>query len=304
MPAKGMAQGPNDIVTLVRIGVQLPEVERVVRWPEVSAIARAAEESGFESIWAGDHLLYRGGGRSERGPFDVWTQLAAVAAITSRVRIGPLVAATAFHAPGLIARMAASIDEISGGRFVLGLGAGWNEAEFRAFGFPFDRTASRFEEAFEIVRRLLAGERVTFHGQFQNVDDAVVLPRPARRIPLMIGSNGDRMLAAALTHVDAWNTWFTSYGNTAEGFATLSKKIDAACERSGRAPSDIARSACVLVSVDGGSERPHDVLPVAIGSLRAHIGDLAAAGADEAILVVDPITERSVRALAPVIVDL
>src|SRR5438309_8034487 len=143
----------------MRVGVQLPEVEREVRWPEVAAIARAAEETGFESIWVGDHLLYRGGGGPERGPWDAWTQLAALASITSRVRLGPLVAATAFHAPGLIARMAASVDEVSGGRLVLGLGAGWNEPEFRAFGVASDRLASRFEEAFEIVRRMIAGER-------------------------------------------------------------------------------------------------------------------------------------------------
>src|SRR6267143_2328074 len=162
--------------SVVRVGIQLPEVERDVRWPEVAAIARAAEESKFDSIWVGDHLLYRGGGRPERGPWDAWTQLAALAAITTRVRLGPLVAATAFHAPGAIARMAASIDEISGGRFTLGLGAGWNEPEFRAFGFPFDRTVSRFGESFDIVRRLLAGEHVTFDGEFQHVDDAVILP--------------------------------------------------------------------------------------------------------------------------------
>src|SRR5262245_46165122 len=187
------------------VGVQLPEVEREVRWPEVRAIALAAEESGFESVWLGDHMLYRGGGRPERGPWDVWTQLAGLAAVTERVRLGPLVAATAFHAPGLIARMAASIDEISGGRFVLGIGAGWNETEFRAFGFPFDRLVSRFEESFEIVRRLLAGEHVTVAGQFAAVEDAVLLPRPARRVPLMIGANRPRMLRIALPHADAWN---------------------------------------------------------------------------------------------------
>ena len=123
----------------MRIGVQLPEVERVVRWDEVAAMARAAESVGYRSLWVGDHLLYRGEGRPERGPWDAWTQLAALAAITTRVTVGPLVAATAFHAPGLVARMAASIDDISGGRFVLGIGAGWNETEFRTFDFPFDR---------------------------------------------------------------------------------------------------------------------------------------------------------------------
>ena len=100
-------------MTRLPIGVQLPEVEREVRWPELLAIARTAETAGFDSIWVGDHMLYRGDGRPERGPWDVWTVLAALAASTERVRLGPLVASTAFHPPGLIARMAAAIDEVS-----------------------------------------------------------------------------------------------------------------------------------------------------------------------------------------------
>jgi len=289
----------------VRIGIQLPEVEREVRWLEVAAIARAAEESTLESIWVGDHLLYRGEGRPERGPWDSWTQLAALAVLTKRVRLGPLVAATAFHAPGVIARMAASIDEVSGGRFTLGLGAGWNEPEFRAFGFPFDRTVSRFAESFEIVRRLLAGEHVTFNGEFHSVDDAVILPPARRRVPIMLGSNGARMLGIALPHVDAWNTWFTSYGNTVEGFANLRGDIDAACVRAGRDPAEIVHSACVLVRAgDGPGERPHDVPPVALKLLPEHLGLMAEAGADEAILVLDPINERSTRRVANAIVDL
>ena len=281
----------------MRIGIQLPEIERLVRWGEVVAIARSAEESGFDSIWVGDHLLYRGDGRPDRGPWDAWTQLGALAAATRRVTLGPLVAATPFHAPGLVARMAASIDDVSGGRFVLGLGAGWNEPDFQAFGFPFDRLASRFEESFEVIRRLLAGERVSFSGRFVTVEDAVVLPRPARRIPLMVGSNGERMLGVTLPHVDAWNTWFTSYGNTAEGFARLHEQVSAVCRRVGREPREVARSACVLVTVDGGGERPQDVPAVPAERLIPHLGEIAEAGADEAILVLDPITERSVRHL-------
>jgi len=217
----------------MRVGVQLPEVERDVRWPEIAEMALAADEVGFASIWVGDHLLYRGGGRPARAPWDVWTQLAALAQLTHRVDLGPLVASTAFHPPGVLARMAASIDEVSGGRFIFGIGAGWNEAEFRAFAFPFDRLASRFEESFEIVRRLLAGEVVTFSGEFHRVEDAVLLPRPARRVPLMVGSNGARMLAATLPHVDAWNTWYSGHGNTSDGFAKLNAEIDAACVRLG-----------------------------------------------------------------------
>ena len=289
----------------MRIGVQLPEVEREVRWPEVAAIARAAEESQFDSIWVGDHLLYRGGGRPERGPWDAWTQLAALAVLTSRVRLGPLVASTAFHAPGAIARMAASIDEISGGRFTLGLGAGWNEPEFRAFGFPFEKTVSRFEESFAIVRRLLAGEHVTFKGEFHSVDAAVLLPPPRRLVPIMLGSNGARMLGIALPHVDAWNTWFSSYGNTVDGFANLRGDVDGACVKAGRDPAELTHSACVLVRVgDGTGGRPNDVPPVPLKELVSHLRLLAEAGADEAILVLDPIDERATRQVANAIVDL
>ena len=272
----------------MRIGVQLPEVERDVRWPEYVAMARAAEESGFDSIWVGDHLLYRGDGRPERGPWDAWTLLAGLACVTERAAIGPLVACTAFRDPGLLARAAAAVDELSGGRLVVALGAGWNETEFRAFGIPFDRRVSRFEEAFEIVRRLLAGERVSFEGRFHRVEDAVLLPPPARRPPLMVGSIGPRMLAATLPHVDAWNCWWEQYGNTAEGFAELAARI---------APG-VERSACVLVAVDGGrGERRHDPPPVDARWIAGHLRELADAGADEAILVVDPIDERSIRLL-------
>jgi alkanesulfonate monooxygenase SsuD/methylene tetrahydromethanopterin reductase-like flavin-dependent oxidoreductase (luciferase family) len=275
----------------LRVGVQLPEVERVVRWPEYVAMARAAEEVGFDSIWVGDHLLYRGDGRPERGPWEAWTLLSALAASTERVRLGPLVACAAFHPPAVLAKMAATLTEVSAGRFVLGLGAGWNDTEFRAFGIPFDHRVARFEEAFEIVRRLLAGERVTFAGTYYTLEDAVLLPRPARRVSLMVGSRGPRMLRASLPHVDAWNCWYDWYGNSADGFAELSAPLE----------GSFSRSACVLAAVDGGvGERPHDpdAPPVDARRLADHLRELADAGADEAILVLDPITEASVARVA------
>jgi alkanesulfonate monooxygenase SsuD/methylene tetrahydromethanopterin reductase-like flavin-dependent oxidoreductase (luciferase family) len=274
----------------MQVGVQLPEVEREVRWPELVAIARAAEGVGFDSIWIGDHMLYRGDGREERGPWDVWTTLAALAASTERIRLGPLVASTAFHPPGLIARMAASIDEVSAGRFTLGVGAGWNETEFRAFGIPYDRRVARFEEAFTIIRRLLAGERVTFEGTFYRVEDALLLPRPARRVPLMVGSAGPRVVGFASPHADWWNCWYSQYGNSPSGFAELS----------GRFAGEFKRSACVLVALGGAGERPFDesAPPVEPTALPEHLDALAEAGADEAILVLDPIDARSVEAVA------
>jgi alkanesulfonate monooxygenase SsuD/methylene tetrahydromethanopterin reductase-like flavin-dependent oxidoreductase (luciferase family) len=281
----------------VKVGVQLPEVERVVRRDELAAMARAAEETGLDSVWVGDHLLYRGDGRPERGPWDCFSTLAFLAAVTERVELGPLVACTAFHPPGILARMFAALAELSGGRVVAGVGAGWNATEFAAFGLPFDHLVSRFEEAFTVVRRLLAGERVTFHGRFHEVEDAVLLPPPMYRPRLLIGANGPRMLAITLPHVDAWNTWYTHYGNTAEGFAAHNAGISAAAERAGRDPAEIERSACVHVEVEPAGERPRDVEPVRLGDLRAHLAALAEAGADEAILVLDPISERSIRSL-------
>jgi alkanesulfonate monooxygenase SsuD/methylene tetrahydromethanopterin reductase-like flavin-dependent oxidoreductase (luciferase family) len=269
----------------LRLGIQLPEVERDVRWPEYAAMARAAEESGFDSIWLGDHLLYADG----RGPWEAWTLLSALAAVTERVELGPLVACAGFHPPAVLAKMAATVDEVSAGRLILGLGAGSNRHDFKAFGLTLDRPVARFEEAFPIIRSLLAGETVTFSGRFHSVDGAVLLPRPKRRVPLMIGSNGPRMLAATLAHVDAWNTWYSDFGNTAEGFAKV-------LERTG-VPASLTRSACVLVRAEGPAERPEDPAPVPAARLAAHVRELGEAGADEVILVASPITERSIRAL-------
>lgn len=286
----------------IRVGIQLPEVERDVRWPEVVAMARAAEASGFDSIWLGDHLLYRGDGRPERGPWDSWTMLAGVAAVTDRVRLGPLVACLGFHPPGVLARMAAAVNEIADGRLVFGMGAGWNEAEFLAFGIPYDDRVGRFEEAFHIARRLLGGERVTAHGRFWQVDEAVLLPVPSRRPTMMVGSSGERVLGITLPHVDVWNIWYDLTGNTPQGFARENAKITSAAARAGRDPRDIERSACVLVLVDAASdERPrsddHPPLEGSMAAIARGLCDLAEAGADEAILVASPITERSIRAL-------
>jgi probable F420-dependent oxidoreductase len=291
-----------------RIGIQLPEVEREVRWPEYVAMAQAAEEVGFDSIWIGDHYLYRGDGGRERGPWEAWTMLAALAAATERVRLGPLVACLAFHEPAVLAKQAATVHEVSGGRLVVGLGAGWNRAEFDAFGIAYDHRASRFEEAFEIVRRLLAAERVTFEGRWHRVDDAVLLPAPTGRPTLMVGSTGERILAATLPHVDVWNTWFDWYGNTAEGFAARLDEIVEACRRTGRDPDTLERSACVLVQLEAAGERRiEDGVTPLRGSdeeIGAGLRGIAEAGADELILVADPITEASIRRLGPVATSL
>jgi alkanesulfonate monooxygenase SsuD/methylene tetrahydromethanopterin reductase-like flavin-dependent oxidoreductase (luciferase family) len=224
------------------------------------------------------------------------------------VKLGPLVACTAFAPPALLARKAAAVQEMSDGRLVLGLGAGWNRAEFEAFGLPFDRRAARFIESFDVIRRLLAGEQVRHAGDFTHLVDAVVLPMPSTRPPLMVGSVGKRVLRATLPYVDAWNCWYAWFGNTPDGFATQNARVSELARECGRAPDEIKRTATVLVALDDGeSARPHaDLAPIA-GSrttITDRLEEFAAAGVDEAIMVVSPITEASIRALGDVVASI
>jgi len=228
---------------------------------------------------------------SERAPWEAWTLLSALAAATSTLRLGPLVACAGFHPPALLAKMASTIDEVSGGRFVLGIGSGWNRREFDAFGIPYDRRVSRFEEAFAIISGLLRRERVSLDGTYHSADDVVLLPRPARRTPIMIGSNGKRMLSIALPHVQAWNTWCDDYDNEPEGLAKLIEAIGI--------PKTVTRSACMLVQLDGlpVERHPEGMAAVEQSRFAEHIRELGEAGADEVIVVASPITERAIRTL-------
>src|SRR4051794_6623472 len=239
-----------------RVGVQLPEVERAVPWPEMVAMARAAEGAGFDSIWLGDHLLYDLP-EGSRGPWEVWTALAGLASVTERVELGPFVASTSFHAPAMLAKLAATVDAISGGRLILGLGAGWNQREYTAFGFPYDNRVSRFEEALTIIRELLRTRRSDFHGAYYDAADCVLDPGPARAggPPLMLGSISPRMMRIGLPHVDAWNVWWSDYGNDAEEFAALRTRVEDAIAQAGRSPGDVEATAAVLVQLPNGAGR-------------------------------------------------
>ncbi|MDQ6682367.1 MAG: LLM class flavin-dependent oxidoreductase [Chloroflexota bacterium] len=295
----------------LKVGIQLPEVERAVRWPELRAMALAAEEVGLDSVWVGDHLLYRDPQLGPRGPWEAWSLLAALAAVTTRVEIGPLVACTAFHNPALLAKQAATVDDLSQGRLVLGLGAGWNRVEFDAFGIPYDHRVGRFEEAFTIVRRLLAGEEVSFDGRYHRTDVAVLLPSPLRpgRLPLMIGSIGERMLNVSLPHVQAWNAWYTWFGNSAAGYRSLRERIDAACRRVGRDPASVERSVALLVGFHDAvgrtsfeRENPISALPGDDpDATAAALRELAADGVSHVQLVLDPITRESIERLSPML---
>ncbi len=294
----------------LKIGIQLPEVEREVRWKEQIAIAVAAEEVGFDSVWVGDHLLYDTSDMGRRGPWEAWTQLAAIAQATERVEIGPLVAATAFHAPSMLAKLAITVDEISNGRLVLGLGAGWNRIEFDAFGFPYDNRVSRFEEAFHIIRRLVAGERLTHHGEYFDAVDVEIIPRGPRPggPPLMVGSMGPRMLAITLPHVGLWNAWSQWFGNDPEKLATLVADVDLAASNAGRDPSEIEKTAALFVAMPtatgdrgGRSTDRYNPITGSPAEMAGRLGDFIDLGVSHIQLVVDPITEESVRKLGEVV---
>lgn len=290
------------------VGVQLPEVERRVEWPELISMARAAEAVGFDSLWLGDHLLYDLPGGGRRGPWEMWTSLAALAAVTDRVELGPLVASTGFHAPAMLAKKAATVDAISGGRLILGLGAGWNEREYRAFGFPYDHRVSRFEEAFTIIRGLLRDGYVDFDGDYYRAGDCVLDPGPVRPggPPLLLGSTSPRMLRIGLPHVDAWNVWWSDYGNTPDGFAAVRDRVGEAIIQAGLVPDAVAATAAVLVQLPGGTGRlmghtydatlrPVHGSPV---DIAGHLQAMADVGASHLQLVVDPITQGSIELLA------
>jgi alkanesulfonate monooxygenase SsuD/methylene tetrahydromethanopterin reductase-like flavin-dependent oxidoreductase (luciferase family) len=297
----------------LKVGFQLLEIEREAPWSDLLAMARTAEEIGLDSIWVGDHLLYRFASAPPRGPWEAWSLLAALAAVTERVEIGPLVACASFHNPAVLAKIAATVDSISEGRLILGLGAGWNQTEYDSFGLPFDHRVSRFEEAFTIIHGLLREKSVTFNGRYHSVHEAELLPPPFRRdLPLMVGSMGERMLAITLPHVQAWNAWYRWFGNTVQGYRPMRDAVDAACRAAGRDPAEVERTVALLVAFPGATGRqsgdateddpdPIDGDPATlVPALRA----FAAEGVSHVQLILDPITIESVQALAPTLAEL
>ena len=294
----------------MKIGVQLPEVEYEISFGDLVAMARLAEQVGFDALWLGDHLLYELE-VGPRGPWEVWTTLAALATATDRIELGPLVASTSFHAPAMLAKMAATVDAASDGRLILGLGAGWNKREYTAFGFPFDNRVDRFTEAFTIIRTLLRDGAIDFHGTYYDVTECVLHPRSPRPAgpPLLIGSIGPRMQAITLPHVDAWNVWWSDYGNTADGFAAVKATVDARLEEIGRV-GEVAATCAVYVKLPGGSGRQMGDYPTTSAPIEGSPSEIAeqlrafeAAGADAVQLVVDPIVPASLEWLGDVLAN-
>lgn len=296
------------------VGIELPIAERrarddVPRWSAIVAMARQAEAAGFDAVWVEDHLLLRPEDEQPQGLWDGWSVLCALAAATSRIAIGSFVTCAAFRNPALLAKMAATLDEISGGRLILGLGAGWNETDFSAFGFPFDHRVTRFEEALAIVTTLLREGRADFDGVYHRAPDCELRPRGPRAggPPILVGATGERMLRLTASCADAWN----GPCRAPEMYPALRERVDAACRAVGRDPASLARTVALLVDFTDGAGIPLSFNPARLPALSGtparmthvlrHFGEQGVAHVQ---LTPIPMTAASVARLAPVLAQL
>lgn len=291
----------------MRVGVILPIAQDretgVTRgWAALRDLALEAEKGGLDSVWVFDHLIFRFPDRPPSGIWECWTMLAALAAVTERVELGTLVLATPFRNPAVLAKMADTVEEVSGGRLILGLGTGWHEPEFEAFGVPRDHRYSRFEDAFIIISRLLRDGQVDHDGRFHSAKDARLIPRGPRPggPPILVAARGPRMLRLAARDADAWNAaWF---GRPTLFLEQRAQLLDA-CREVGRDPRTLQITAGVRVAEpsSGGGE-PLDPEAVVDGSSVRSIADglsaYAQLGVDHVICSLEPATAESVGRLS------
>jgi probable F420-dependent oxidoreductase len=233
-------------IGLVLVIAEHPQLRRALSYQKTKGIAQQAEDAGFDSLWLYDHLLYRPEGKATIGIWESWTFLSALAEATQRVEIGTLVTCNSFRNPAMLAKMAITLDEVSQGRLILGLGAGWNKAEFEAFGIPFDHRVERFEEALQIIHPLLKQGRVDFEGKYYQAKDCEIRPQGPRPAgpPLMIGSFGPRMLRLTARYADLWNTCYLGEVDT---LGEPLQEFLQACQETGRNPATVGITALVYV---------------------------------------------------------
>ena len=260
------------------------------RWADIREMASTAETMGFDAVWISDHVGFGDPDGEWSGAWESWTLLSALAAATTRVRLGTYVSAAPFRNPALFAKMAETLDEISGGRVILGLGAGWNEPEFRAFGFPFERRFDRFEDGLRIITSMLRTGRADHAGDLVSAHGARLEPRGPRPsgLPVMVGAAGPRMLRLTTELADEWNAGMRS----PEDLAPMLAAVDAACAAAGRDPRTLARSAEALVETGAGFD------PAAVA---AHLRRYAHLGIAHVQVQVRPNSIVGVRAFAPVL---
>ena len=228
----------------IRFGATLPQIKRT--WKEASDCARELDALGFDSLWVCDHMS--GGPAPPLPILEAWSELAAVAAITEKAKLGTLVTPPFFRNPAVLAKQIATIDAISGGRVIAGLGAGWFPPEFEQLGLPFPDTRERLralDETLEILKRLWTEEKATFEGTYFSVYDAMCEPKPETRPEILVGGGGERVLMGiAARHADTWNNMAVFQGQLAQKIEALHRR----CEELGREPSSIALSQqCTVV---------------------------------------------------------
>ncbi len=269
-------------------------------WSEVQQLAVRAEALGFDSVWVMDHLTMQGS--SGTTPvWEGWSLLSALAATTQRVEIGTLVVATSFRNPALLAKMADTVDEISGGRLILGLGAGWHEPEYRAFGYPFDHRVSRFEEALTIIHTLLRTGRIDHRGEYYTARECELVPRGPRSNgpPILVGASGERMLGLIARYADHWNGCW--YRHADEMTAPLAA-VDAACSSVGRDPVLLGRTAGIWGDVDARSATPS--APESPAEIAERLRGFAAKGISHVQVRFHALDLASVESFAPVLEQL
>ncbi len=289
-----------------KIGVYLPMAESSMdgdtpRWADVLAIARRAEELGFDSVFVADHLIYRFEGQDTFGIWEGMSLLAGLAAATERIELGTGVVCTGFRNPALLAKMADTIDEISGGRLIFGIGAGWHDPEYEAFGYPTDRKFSRFQEALEIIHPLLKTGSVDFQGAYYEAHHCELLPRGPRgsNLPLMIASTGNKMLDLTARYADYWNGWVVPGRNE-----EVMSRLDAACHAAGRDPASLPRIGMVMVDHTGAEPDPDARRPPVQGTpeeMAAAFRSLANDGVSHLVIANTPDSMEGLEALAPVL---
>jgi alkanesulfonate monooxygenase SsuD/methylene tetrahydromethanopterin reductase-like flavin-dependent oxidoreductase (luciferase family) len=279
----------------VKIGIVLPiedEGQGAVPYSVIREMAQGAEAGGLDSVWVYDHLLFRFGDDPTTGLYECWTVLSAVAEATTRVELGTIVVCTAFRNPAVLAKMAGTLDAISGGRLILGIGAGWHDPEFEAFGFPTDHKVGRFEEALSVITSLIREGRADLDGQYVTVRDVVLVPPARPDIPILIAAKKPRMFDLTARHADAWNmAWF---GLPDERLAGGRAGLAEACDRAGRDPSTLAITVGIEVRYPELGPTPPAVPGRALeGSPEVVAAGLAAheaLGADHLIVALDPNT--------------
>jgi alkanesulfonate monooxygenase SsuD/methylene tetrahydromethanopterin reductase-like flavin-dependent oxidoreductase (luciferase family) len=218
---------------------ELEETDAPRPYAELREMALQAEAAGFDSVWVYDHLLYRFPDQPTRGIWEGWTIYAALCEATERVELGQLVMCLPFRNPAMLAKMAITADEISGGRSILGLGAGWHEPEFTSFGLPYHHLGDQFEEGLRIIGPLLREGAVDFTGEFFAARNCEMRPRGPRPggPPILVAAKGPRMLRLTAEHADMWNTaWF---GRPSEAFHARVADMRAACDAVGRDPESL-----------------------------------------------------------------